>query len=122
MPESIARHDFFISDSAREAGLTQSFWHQAYMMFIKEAEENTSLPAFGIYEIARVVRIPFGPGYLNVLVRCQPDPREHRIYRLTTFAADVERQPLDVNTAFEQLLEGRAMLGEAVLMDRGRRW
>ncbi len=120
MPES--NHDFFISDGAREAGLTQRFWHQAYLMFIKAAEEDTSMPAFVIYDIARIVRVPFGQGYLNVLVRCQPDPREHRIYRLTAFAAGAERQPLDAKTAYQQLREGRAMLGEAALMDRGRRW
>ena len=122
MPETESNYDFFISDSAREAGLTQRFWHQAYLMFIKEAERNQSVPAFEIYDIARIVRVPFGQGYLNVLVRCQPDPREHRIYRLTAFAAGGERQPLDVNTAFQQLREGRAILGEAALMDRGRRW
>ena len=101
MPETESNYDFFISDSAREAGLTQRFWHQAYLMFIKLAEVNTSVPAFDIYDIARIVRVPFGQGYLNVLVRCQPDPREHRIYRLTAFAADSGHQPLDVNTAFE---------------------
>ena len=122
MPKTESNHDFFLSDGAREAGLTQRFWHQAFLMFIKEAEENTSMPSFEIYDIARIVRVPFGQGYLNVLVRCQPDPREHRIYRLTAFAAGGERQPLDVNTAFQQLREGRAMLGEAALMDRGRRW
>ncbi len=87
MPETESNHDFFFSDGAREAGLTQRFWHQAYLMFIKLAEESTSMPAFDIYDIARIVRVRFGQGHLNVLVRCQPDPREYRIYRLTAFAS-----------------------------------
>ena len=124
MPESESetRHDFFINDGAREAGLTQRFWHQAYIRFLQEAESNTSIPVFHRYDIARTVRVPFGQGRFDVLVRCQPDPREYRIYRLTAFAADRERQPLEVSGAYDQLMEGRAVLVEAVLLDSGRRW
>ena len=120
--DSNTRHDFFINDSAREAGLTQRFWNQAYLMFLKEAEGDTSVPVFDRYDIARTIRVPFGQGYLNVLVRCQPDPREYRIYRLTAFATGGERQPLEVSEAYDQLREDRAALVEAVLLGSNRRW
>ena len=124
MPEtdSNTRHDFFINDRVREAGLTQRFWNQAYLMFLKEAEGDTNVPVFDRYDIARIARVPFGPGGFDVLVRCQPDPREHRIYRLTAFATGGERQPLEVSEAYDQLREVRAALIEAVLLDRDRRW
>ena len=80
------------------------------------------MPGFGMYDIARTVRVPFGQRRFDVLVRCQPDPREHRIYRLTAFAAGGERLPLEVSEAYDQLTEDRAALVEAVLLDRGRRW
>ena len=120
--EPVTRCDFFITASAREAGLTQQFWYQAYLQFLKDTESDTTAPGFEMYDIARTVRIPFGQRHFEVLVRCQPDPREYRIYRLTAFAAGDDRQPLDVSGAYEQLLEGRAVLGEAALLDSGRRW
>ena len=120
--ESATRHDFFINDGAREAGLTQRFWHQAYLQFLKDTESDTTTPGFEMYDIARTIRVPFGQRHFEVLVRCQPDPREYRIYRLTAFTAGDDRQPLDVSGAYEQLLEGRAVLGEAALLDSGRRW
>ena len=120
--ESMTRHEFFFNDSAREAGLTQRFWHQAFVQFLQEAESDMSIPVFRRYDIACTVRVPFGHGRFDVLVRCQPDPSEYRIYRLTAFAADDDRQPLEVSGAYEQLLEGRAVLVEAVLLDSGLRW
>ena len=120
--DSNTRHDFFINDSVREAGLTQRFWNQAYLMFLKEADGDTSVPVFDRYDIARIARVPFGQRRFDVLVRCQPDPREHRIYRLTAFATGGERQHLEVSEAYDQLREVRAALIEAVLLDRGRRW
>ena len=120
--ESNARHDFFINDGARDAGLTRQFWHQAYLRFLKEADGDTSVPVFDRYDIARITRVTFGPGRFDVLVRCQPDPREHRIYRLTAFATGGERQPLEVSEAYDRLREDRAALVEAVLLDSNRRW
>ena len=58
--ESATRHDFFINDGAREAGLTQRFWHQAYLQFLKDMESDTTTPGFEMYDIARTVRVPFG--------------------------------------------------------------
>ncbi len=120
--ESNARHDFFINDGARNTGLTRQFWHQAYLRFLKEADGDTSVPVFDRYNIARITRVTFGPGRFDVFVRCQPDPREHRIYRLTAFATGGDRRPLEVSGAYDQLREDRAVLGEAVLLDRNRRW
>ena len=120
--EPVTRCDFFINADAREAGLTRQFWYQAYLQFLKDTESDTTAPGFEMYDIARTVRIPFHQKHIDVLVRCQPDPREYRIYRLTAFAAGDDRQPLDVSGAYEQLLEGRAVLGEAALLDSGRRW
>ena len=42
--ESATRHDFFINDGAREAGLTQQFWYQAYLQFLKDTESDTTTP------------------------------------------------------------------------------
>ena len=90
--EPVTRCDFFITASALEAGLTQQFWYQAYLQFLKDTEIDTTTPGFEMYDIARTVRIPFHQKHIDVLVRCQPEPREHRIIRLTAFPAGDERR------------------------------
>ena len=99
--------DFFINTAALEAGLTQQFWYQAYLQFLRQAESDTSAPGFEMYDFARTVRIPFHHKYIDVLVRCQPEPREHRIIRLTAFPAGDERQG-------PQLSDGTRILEKAV--------
>ena len=118
--ESATRHDFFINDGAREAGLTQRFWHQAYLQFLKDMESDTTTPGFEMYDIARTVRIPFQHKHIDVLVRCQPEPREHRIIRLTAFPAGNERQAPQLSRWYRRLDESRTVLGEAALLDAGQ--
>ena len=95
-PEPVTRCDFFINNAAREAGLTHQFWDEAYLQFLKDAENDTSTPEFERYDIARTVRISFHQKQIDVLVRCQPEPREYRIIRLTAFSIGDERQTFSV--------------------------
>ncbi len=85
--ESVTRHDFFINAAARETGLTHQFWYQAYLRFLRDAESASSTPGFEMYDNARIVRIPFHHKHIDVLVRCQPEPREYRIIRPTALPA-----------------------------------
>ena len=114
--------DFFINAAALEAGLTQQFWYQAYLQFLRQAESDTSAPGFEMYDFACTVRIPFHHKYIDVLVRCQPEPREHRIIRLTAFPAGDERQGPQLSRWYTHLGESRTALGEAALLDFGQRW
>ena len=120
--EPETRYDFFSNAAALEAGFTHRFWRQAYLQFQREAESDTSIPEFIRYDVARTVQIPFRQEHIDVLVRCQPDPREYRIFRFTAFPAEDERQTLQVSGACRHLGEDRAILGEAALLDTGRRW
>ncbi len=122
MPESVNCYDFFSNAAALEAGLTQQFWHQAYIQFLMEAESDTSIPLFDRYVVARTVRIRLCQETIDVLVRCQPDPREYRIVRFTAFPATPGRQTLQTSQAYKLLGKGRAILGEAALLDTGHRW
>ena len=121
MPDTkpVTHYDFFINAVAHETGLTHQFWHQAYIQFLKDVESNTSTPGFDMYDIALTVRIPFHQKQIDVLVRCQPEPREYRIIRLTAFSAGDERQTPQVSGHFG---ESRTVLGEAALLDAGHRW
>ena len=120
--EPVTRCDFFITASALEAGLTQQFWYQAYLQFLKDTESDTTAPGFEMYDIARTVRIPFHQKHIDVLVRCQPEPKEHRIIRLTAFPAGNERQAPQLSRWYRRLDESRTVLGEAALLDVGQRW
>ena len=91
--EPVTNCDFFINTAALESGLTQQFWYQAYLQFLKDTESDTTMPGFEMYDIARTVRVPFGQRHFDILVRCQPDPREYRIIRLTAFPAGDEKLP-----------------------------
>ena len=120
--ESVTRYDFFVNAAALEAGLTQKFWYQAYLQFLEDAENDTSTPGFEMYDIARTVRIPFHQKQIDVLVRCQPEPREYRIIRLTAFSVGYERQTPQLSRWYRRLAESRTVVGEAALLDVGQRW
>ena len=94
MPDTkpVTHYDFFINAVAHETGLIHQFWHQAYIQFLRDVESNTSTPGFDMYDIALTVRIPFRHKHIDVLVRCQPEPREYRIMRLTAFPAGDDRR------------------------------
>ena len=120
--EPVTNCDFFINAAALEAGLTQQFWHQAYLQFLRDAESDTTTAGFEMYDIARIVRISFHQKHIDVLVRCQPEPREYRIIRLTAFPAGDERQAPQLPRSYRHLGESRTVLGEAALLDAGQRW
>ena len=120
--EPVTNCDFFTNTAALEAGLTQQFWYQAYLKFLEDTESDTTTPGFEMYDIARTVRIQFHHKHIDVLVRCQPEPREHRIIRLTAFPAGDERRAPQLSRWYRHLGESRTVLGEAVLLDAGQRW
>ena len=108
--EPVTRCDFFVNAAALEAGLTQQFWYQAYLQFLEDAENDTSTPGFERYDIARTVRIPFHQNQIDVLVRCQPEPRECRIIRLTAFSIGDERQTSPLSRWYGHLDESRTVV------------
>ena len=83
----ITPKDFFSNAAAREAGFTEEFWYQAYRLYLGEAERDPN-PSWGKFDIPRTVRMPFNQGYVDVIARVQPEPRDYRIVRLTAFPAD----------------------------------
>ena len=77
--------------------------------------------SFDWYEIERTVRVPFGQGHTDVLVRSQPEPREERILRLMAFAAAGGDEFRQMSRLY-WLDEDRSILGEALLPNAGMRW
>ena len=112
--------DFFSDSAAREAGLTDEFWFRAYTLYMEEVSSARSA-SFDWYEIERTVRVPFGQGHTDVLVRSQPEPREQRILRLTAFAA-IDGDEVRQLSRLYWLDEDRSILGEALLPNAGMRW
>ena len=103
--EPVTRYDFFINNAAREAGLTHQFWDEAYLQFLKDAENDTSTPEFERYDIDRTVRIPFHQKQIDVLVRCQPEAGEYRKIRLTAFSIGDERQTPQLSRWYRRIDE-----------------
>ena len=118
----ITPKDFFSNAAAREAGFTEEFWYQAYQLYLDEAEcdPDRSLEKF---DIPRTVRMPFNQGYVDVIVRVQPEPREYRIVRFTAFPADGEGGPevRQISRLYNRD-EERPVLGEGALLDENGRW
>lgn len=123
--EADAPGDFFSNPAAREAGFTDNFWHHAYELYLDAVSRDPS-PSLDKFDVARTVRVPFGQGQADVLVRVHPDPREFRVMRFTAFPAAYDRpEPRQVSRWYwvegpEQ--ETRAALGEAALLDSSGRW
>ena len=117
--------NFFSNPAAREAGFTDHFWHQAYERYLDAVSRDPS-PSLERFDVARTVRLPFGQGYVDVLVRVHPEPREFRVMRFTVFpAADGGPEPRQVSRWYwregpEQ--ETRTALGEGALLDSSHRW
>ncbi len=116
----ITSDDFFSNAAAREAGFSDQFWYHAYTLYMEEVERDSS-PSFDKYFIERTVRVPFGQGYIDVLVRSQPEPREEVIMRLTAFPSGDEREVPQLSRVYMRE-EKRPVLGEASLLDAGWRW
>ena len=116
MPE-ITPSDFFINDVAKEAGLTGQLWHLVYSLYMRELQSDSS---FDAHDVERTFRVPSRQGHIDVLVRCQPEPREFRILRFTAFPAGAGKV-LQISRVYE-LDESRPVLGEAALLDVGSQW
>ncbi len=118
MPESTPA-DFFVNAAATEAGLSTDVWYQAYVLFRYEAAKEMT---FDAYERERTVRVPSKGGPVDVLVRCQPDPREALIFRFTAFPAGPGAQVHQLSRAYRRDGESRPVLGEAALLDARHSW
>ncbi len=118
MPEPTPA-DFFVNAAAREAGLSNDVWHQAYVLFRREADKEMT---FDAYERERTVRVPSKGGAVDVMVRCQPDPREALIFRFTAFPAGPGAQVRQLSRAYRRDGESRPVLGEAALLDVRHSW
>ena len=118
----ITPRDFFSNAAAREAGFTEEFWYQAYRMYLDEAgrDPDRSLDKF---DRPRTVRMPFDQGYVDVMARVQPEPREYRIVRFTAFPADGEGgSEVHQISRWYSRYEERPVLGEGALLDDNIRW
>ena len=111
--------DFFVNAAAREAGLSNDVWHQAYTLFKREADKE--MP-FDAYERERTFRVSSKGGPVDVMVRCQPDPREALILRFTAFPAGPGAEVRQLSRAYRRDGESRPVLGEAALLDARHSW
>ena len=77
------------------------------------------------WDVPHTVRLPFGDGHVDVLVRTQPDGREHSALRFTAFPASNDPEPRQLNRWYwydRVGKETRPILGEAALLDVVNRW
>ena len=68
------------------------------------------------------LRVPSKGGPVDVLVRCQPEPREYLILRFTAFSAGPGPQVHQLSGDFRSDGESRPVLGEAALLDARHSW
>lgn len=121
--QPITSKDFFSNAAARDAGFTEQFWYQAYQLYLDEAARDPD-PALDIkYTRPRSIRMPFGEGHVDVIVRAQPESREYVIMRFTAFPTDgddgSEAHQMDRWYVHD---EKRTVLGEGALLDENVRW
>ena len=114
----LTTNNVFTNPAARAAGLTDSFWLDAYHRWTDTV--NTA-PSFAVLEGAQTYRIPYQDGHADVLVRTQPEPREFFTLRMTAFPADENNPPHRIER-WHTRAETRPTLGEAVLVDVNARW
>ena len=117
----ITPQDFFSNPAAREAGFTEDFWHQVYRLFLYEADRDPDR-SLEKYDVPRTIRMPFKQGYVDVIARVQPEPREYRIVRFTAFPADEEGGPEAQDERWYSEGESRPALGEGALLDDNGPW
>ena len=94
---SITPSSFFSNAAATEHGFTDEFWYRVYRLYL-EAVARDPDPSFDKHEVERTISVPFREGRVDVLVRCQPEPRE--------YMRDASRP----------------VLGEGALLDAYNRW
>ena len=120
----ITSADFFWNAAAQEAGFSVRFWLDAYNRYLDEIQRDPS-PSFDIWEVERTVRVPFGSGHVDVLIRTQPEGREHGALRFTVFPADDGPEPRQFDRWYWYEDEGKEtpqVLGEGALLDHVNRW
>ena len=118
----ITPRDFFSNAAAREAGFTEDFWYQAYQLYLDEAGRDPGL-SLEKFDRPRTVRMPFKQGYVDVIARVQPEPREYRIVRFTAFPTEGEGgSEVHQVSRWYRLEESRPVLGEGALLDENARW
>lgn len=115
--------NFFWNAAAQESGFSAQFWLDAYNRYLGDVELDPS-PMFEAWEVERTVRVPFGSGQVDVLVRIQPDGREYAVLRFTVFPAAEGPEPrrFDRWYWYGSGEETPPALGEAALLDYAHRW
>jgi hypothetical protein len=116
--------DFFWNAAAQEAGFSGQFWLDAYNCYLDAVQRDPS-PSFAIWEVERTVRVPFESGHVDVLVRMQPEGREHCTLRFTVFPAGDGPDPRQLDRWYfygDEEKETPPILGEGALLDYMNRW
>ena len=113
-------NDIFSNAAARAAGFTDQFWFDAYQSWLEEIR-NDPKGGFDAYEREHTLRMTYEHGDVDILVRIQPEGREHPSLRFTAFSAEDTPRPRPINRWY-QYDETRAVLGEAALLDVNHRW
>ena len=118
----IAPKDFFSNAASQDAGFTHRFWNQAYQLYLDEADRDPD-PSLEKYRYPRTVQLPFRQGYVDVMIRAQPEAREYVIMRFTAFPADCEGESEvhQIGRSYHRD-ENRPVLGESALLDENVRW
>ena len=116
----ITAADFFSNPPAQEAGFTGEFWHRAYNLYLKEVNRDPSR-SLDKFDVPRTIRVSHGQGEIDVMVRMEPESREHGALRFTAFPASDGPEPRQVDRWYEPD-ETRPVLGEGALLDAMNRW
>ena len=120
----ITAANFFWNAAAQDAGFSGPFWVEAYQRYLYAVEQDPSR-SLDKWDVPRTVRVPFQQGQVEVLVRAQPEGREHSALRFTAFPAGGGAEPRQLGRWYWYEGDGqetRPVLGEAVLPDVVNRW
>ena len=116
----ISPGDFFSNAAARETGLTDQFWFEAYTRW-QDAIRSDPAP-FVAMEEPCTIRLSYRHGDADVLVRMQPEGREFYSLRFTAFPAEEDTSAPRQIPRWYRDTESRDVLGEAVLLDANFPW
>ena len=117
---SITPSSFFSNAAATEHGFTDEFWYRVFGLYL-EAVARDPDPSFDKHEVERTIRVPFREGHVDVLVRCQPEPREFGVLRFTVFPASDGDGVREIPRRYMRDAS-RPVLGEGALLDAYNRW
>ena len=118
----ITPKDFFSNAAAWEAGFTGHFRHQVYQLYLEAVERDLDQSIEALYWPYNI-RMPFKQGHIDVVVRTQPEPREHPVHRFTAFpaAGESETQAFPVER-WHFPHEQRPVLGEGAMLSGIFKW